>query len=440
MEKFSLTVALLMFASCAFAQRSRHETTIEETDSGRIETTVTTDKYKVETNYFFDNCFITLGAGAQFYMGDNEKHMHFKDLLTPAIDLSIGKWFSPALGLQISYTGYKFKGLWADHYAGQNFKTDKEYTNPKSNYKGTGKLYEQKANFFNLHTEGLLNLNNLFWGYKERFYSIIPYVGVGWIRSYNAPETDVKKHVDYITFNAGIINSFRLSDALSLNVTIRGAIVNDGFDGEVSGNYYKGPADQEQELKGQGGQNYHFDGYGGITVGLTYRFKYRGWDKARSVKTTRNDEKQIALLMDNINQLRAENEELRNMPPAIIEENQIITFPYLVNFVIDKVVVVNREKVNLSFVAEMMKTLPQKKFLITGYADKYTGSKNRNVWLGENRAKNVYKILTEEFGVPARQLVVDNMGGVDNMFYDDPQLSRSVVISEIEETPIPSNR
>ena len=57
----------------------------------------------------------------------------------------------------------------------------------------------------------------------------------------------------------------------------------------------------------------------------------------------------------------------------------------------------------------------------------------RNLWLAENRAKNVYKVLTEEFSVSADQLVLDDKGGVDNMYYDDPQLSRSVIISKYNE-------
>ena len=110
-----------------------------------------------------------------------------------------------------------------------------------------------------------------------------------------------------------------------------------------------------------------------------------------------------------------------------------ITFPYLVNFVIDKVEVVNRERVNLKVVADMMKATPEQKYIICGYADKHTGTVRRNIWLAEHRAKNVYRILTEEFGVPKSQLILDDKGGVENMFYDDPQLSRSAIISKYEE-------
>ena len=140
-------------------------------------------------------------------------------------------------------------------------------------------------------------------------------------------------------------------------------------------------------------------------------------------------------------ELNEEINRLRNMP--VPEESQntnivdvlkdIVTFPYLVNFVIDKVEVVNRERVNLGVVAAMMKATPDQKYLITGYADKHTGTVKRNEWLAKNRAKNTFTVLVEEFGVPASQLILDDKGGVENMYYDDPQLSRSAIITPYEE-------
>ena len=51
---------------------------------------------------------------------------------------------------------------------------------------------------------------------------------------------------------------------------------------------------------------------------------------------------------------------------------------------------------------------------------------------GEGRAQNVYDILVNQFGVPASQLVKDSKGGVDYMYFNDEQMSRSVIISEVK--------
>ena len=65
-------------------------------------------------------------------------------------------------------------------------------------------------------------------------------------------------------------------------------------------------------------------------------------------------------------------------------------------------------------------------------ADKATGTADRNQWLAENRAKNVYDMLVNEYGVPASSLVLDSKGGVDNLYFNDPQMSRSVIIQEVK--------
>ena len=172
-----------------------------------------------------------------------------------------------------------------------------------------------------------------------------------------------------------------------------------------------------------------------MNVGVTYYLKERGW-KRTITNTTYYVQDRSA-----IDQLNEEIGRLKNMPPVTIIDTVVINqggggslaHPYLVNFVINKAEVVNRERVNLKVVAEMMKATPEQKYLICGYADKYTGSVARNTWLAEQRAKNVFQVLTEELGVPAEQLVLDDKGGVDNMYYDDPQLSRSAIISKYEE-------
>lgn len=65
---------------------------------------------------------------------------------------------------------------------------------------------------------------------------------------------------------------------------------------------------------------------------------------------------------------------------------------------------------------------------ISGYADKGTGSPATNERLSKARAEAIYNVLVNEFGVPASQLTTSHYGGVDNMYYDDPRLSRAVIV------------
>lgn len=67
------------------------------------------------------------------------------------------------------------------------------------------------------------------------------------------------------------------------------------------------------------------------------------------------------------------------------------------------------------------------KYIVTGYADAATGNKKINDKLSRKRAEAVYECLTKEFGVPESLLEIDHKGGVENMFYDDPALSRAAI-------------
>lgn len=150
------------------------------------------------------------------------------------------------------------------------------------------------------------------------------------------------------------------------------------------------------------------------------------------------DNTEIDRLNGEINRLRAENDQLKNQAPTkevvkeVVASKEFVTFPYLVNFDINKTDVVNREMFNLNSVAEMIKATPGKKYAVVGYADKQTGSSERNAQLAEQRAKNVYDTLIKKYGVPASSLVLDSKGGVDYMYQNDAQVSRSVLISEVK--------
>ena len=155
--------------------------------------------------------------------------------------------------------------------------------------------------------------------------------------------------------------------------------------------------------------------------------------QAQTVYVT--DKAEVDRLNDEVNRLRAQVERMSSIhvdQPRVNTEVKTVTFPYLVNFSIGQSEVENRDKVNLETVAQMIKATPDKKYTVYGYADKQTGSEERNAQLAQERSRNVYDILIKQFGVKASQLVRDAKGGVDVMYLNDPQLSRSVIISEVK--------
>ena len=143
---------------------------------------VPVSKYSVQTNSFWDNWFVSLNAGAQFSYLYPEGSQEFKDRITFSGLAYVGKWFTPGIGMRLAANGYKFQG------------------------------YSSKLDYVNLHVDALMNVTNMIMGYNpDRLYSMVPYVGMGGVRVFD--------HDTYsFGFNAGILNTFRLSDSWSVNL------------------------------------------------------------------------------------------------------------------------------------------------------------------------------------------------------------------------------
>ncbi len=397
-QKKAILAACLLLAACpSFAQQEGGK---DAETTERVE--YSADKYKVETNRFGGNWFISVGAGGQVYFGDHDRQAKFGDRLSPALDIAVGKWFTPVIGVRAMYSGLSVKG------ATQNgAHTTGEAVPGKGGYGYW--LQKQKFNYFNLHADALFNLCNLFGGYKEnRIYNLSAYAGLGLMRVSDEPsQTDISAHF-------GLLNSFRLCSALDLNLDLRGTVVDDDFDGE---------------LGGRGGE-----GLFTATIGLTYKFKPRGWNRSKTVvrEVYHNDE--INALRE---QLSRANDENARLETALAQEQKEkaeaaqvkhIVSSSLITFRIGKSDLSNEARVNLGMLAEVIKQGdPSAVYTVTGYADAGTGSKALNERLSKARAEAVYNCLVNEFGVDKSQLKIDYKGGVDNMFYDDPRMSRAVI-------------
>ena len=371
------------------------------------------NSYRYEVGTFNDNWSIGLGGGVNMYLGEHDRQIPINHRLSPAVDFYAAKWFTPVVGFRVGYTGLSFKGA-------TNLMTDFPHsTGERYSEEGAHHpLYHQKWGFFNIHADFMLNLVNLIGGYKERVYNVSPYFGVGLIRSYQTPVATK------LSGNVGILNTFRLCDALDLNIDIRGTLVPEDFDAEggvrPGANY---------------GGVYSSDGFLTASIGLAYKFNPRGWVQGKDRHYLRTERTTVKVTDDAaLAALKADNAALQQalaeaQVKAVVE--QFHHMPgYLVTFDINKSKLQNKDRVNLGKIAEALKDTDDSVILLlTGYADEGTGTVKINERLSRERAEAVYNCLVNEFGVKPERLETDYKGGVENMFYDDAILSRSVVIS-----------
>ncbi len=393
-KKTFIAAICLAAASTAFSQEA-------VTDDVVVEETIeySTDKHKVETNGFWSNWFVSAGAGVQMYFGDHDNNLKFGKRLSPSLDIAVGKWFSPEIGVRLMYNGLSAKGAtrWGVAHS----------TGDLVEGWNSG-LYKSKFNYFNFQIDAMFNFTNIVCGYKEdRLYNCSPYVGVGVMKVTDDPKEAA------LSGHFGIMNSFRISSAIDINLDLRGTLTSDELDGEPGGRWG--------------------EGLFAATVGITYKINPRGWNRSKTVVRNVYNNAELNAMREKLNRMNEENARLQ---AALAEADKAkaqtvvkqIASSSLIVFEIGQSKLSNQARVNLGMLAEIIKQGdPSTKYTITGYADAGTGSKKLNERLSKARAEAVRDCLVDEFGVDESQLVIDYKGGVENMFYDDPRMSRAVI-------------
>lgn len=368
MRKTILAVVFSIFGMAAIAQ----------------ETTVPQQKYSVATNSFWSNWFVQVGVDwAAFYAGQ-ERGMGltknpFKDFRSHVEGaVALGKWFTPGMGLRTKMTG-----LW-----GKTVIDEKQNCGNK---------------FWNLQESALFNLSNLYLGYNvDRVWNLIPFAGLSLARSctYNRY---------CVGFNLGLLNEFRLTNKLSLNLEIGYNRLGSDIDG------IKGTHEKDWN---------NMDSYFYAELGLTLRLGNSTWKKTPDVDAIQTmAQSELDALNAQLADMQAENERLQNelankeTPDltTITEVESVKTFittPISVFFDLGKTdIAVLKDLVNVRALAKYA-IENNCNLLVTGYADSATGSAEINKTLSEKRAERVAQELVN-MGVKRENIQTAAPGGVD---------------------------
>lgn len=394
MKKVFLVLMVSLLGVCAYAQ---DETVIE----------VQGQKGPYVTNGFWDNWFITAGGGAQVYFGESDSHGSFGNRIAPALDISLGKWITPSVGVRFQYSGLKAKG-WT--YGQLPY----SYGSPDS--KG---YYKEKFNTMNLHADFLWNISNAIGGERtDRFWNLVPYAGVGWARSYGNSTSN-----DEIALSAGLLHNWTLSDAVDISIDMKSMIVNQRY--------------------AFSNMNNGVTALVSVTAGISYKFGTVGFQRASDLVVIEDNTRyveEIAMLESMLakaeqkraqllQQIESQNNELIQQRNA---ELPVPVFPDLaIFFEIGKANLNDKAMVNIGYVADMLKQFPDKRYVLYASADKETGSPEFNMQLSQKRGEAVYKAMVEQFGVNPEQLRIVAVGSQQQKF-DKAQLNRVVVIEDQE--------
>ena len=357
-----------------------------------------------ETNRLSDNIFVGIAGGINLYFGEHDSQGKFGKRLAPALDIHVGKWFTPSIGARVGYTGLQAKG-WTT--AGTMYAKKQD-----------GDWFEEKFGVSYMHADALWNFSNAVSGYKEsRTWNFVPFVGVGWARSYGNDA-----HDNEIGFDAGLLNVVRLCSSLDLTLEARCLLVNQRFDGVTGGRTGEGMLS--------------------VTAGLAYKFNRRGFVRASNVQpvdVTPYLSRIKALESDNTTlagknkTLADENTALRNRKPETVTvagESKVSATPVALFFQIGKATLDKKELTNLDFyVKNALQADRNKTFTLYGGADKATGTAAFNQKLSEKRMQYVYDLLVNKYGISKNRLKTVAEGDRNNRF-PEPELNRTVIIME----------
>lgn len=378
MKKIFVIAAALLVSVSAFAQETNRDA------DGNIQ------YGPYETNKFFDNWFVDLGAGLNTTFLDVDKFGNHG----LALQVDLGKWFTPEYGARLGYHGLK---------------------NEIKNYESALSHY----NFFKV--DGLVNISNLFGGYKEtRFWEFIPFLGFGYLGAYNASDALNRE----FAAEAGLICNFRLGNRVDLNLEI----------GDIMSR-------EHAFVQKNGGL---FINFPYATLGLGFNLGRTNWtrkattvavytaavaaaeaaanaakaaaDKAAADKAAAEAAQKA--LQDELNALKN-----RPLPTVDYFEEPVIAY-----FTIGKSVLSVTEKEHVKAAAKKILSHGDKvKFTLSGHADPGTGSARRNEYLAKERANTVCKLM-QEMGVEADKFEVSY--SVENIF-DTPELCRCVIVEKL---------
>ena len=378
MKKLLLSIAIVAFSmGSVFAQENSAEKL----------------RWKgIMNNGFWANWEIGVAGGvngAQWQvMGTNELD---KGKMGWQAELSATKWYNPIVGSRVVVAG--------------------------------GQLNKAKgatsSNFMTFTTDGIINLSNWIGGYREdRVYYAKLFGGFGGsIVDIDVETDDISGIGTGFVATYGLINTFRVCKQLDINLELKG--------------YTTPGRDLPAALKKGAGRI--ADVYS-ATLGLSYRFNKRDWNKAYSQEEIdaylasiaaleasladahRNEGKlaeRLAAQKAATDQALKDNEALR---AELAKRKTSVVSSAAVFFNFDSARLTDRAKSSMQIIQETIAAAPKDQvFTIVGHADVKTGSAAYNQKLSEKRAKAVYDYLVEQ-GVNKDQLTWKGVGSSENIF------------------------
>lgn len=351
-----------------------------------------------KTEYVFNPHWYVQGQiGAQYTLGE----VKFGDLISPNIQLGVGRQFSPIWGARFSVNAWQSKGGINEYSWADGAKVGKE----KYNWKYIAPM-----------VDGTLNLSNALCGYNpNRVVNVGLLAGIGLNVGFSnddavalaataADHNHGSENLNYawdgtkVRFvgRVGANVDFRIDDAWSIGIEANANVLSDNYNSKKAGN-----------------GDWYFNALVGVryNIGKTYT--------TRTITPPAPVEKVVERIVEKIVEVPAKTEErvkggkLRREVFFTIGKNKI-----------------SQDGFNkIQEVVDFMKKYPEATVTVTGYADRGTGSAKFNDRIAARRADVVETELVNR-GIARDRIVKSSKGSRVQPFNDNDMNRVTICIAE----------
>lgn len=367
------------------------------------------------------NWFMTIEGGANYSLMKGDKNApDFKDHIGPQAALYFGKWINPAFG-------FRFGANWTMNRGACDvtspFAKGGKFAKPYADYKHGAT--ERKWMGLGPEFDVLINFTNWLCGYKpNRVYNFVLHGGAGaywtWYRNYDgkAPEDGGKlawnpAHNTIMFMTAGITNSIRLSKHVDIFLDLQYTLVD--FSPSVS-----------NQVSAQLGFNFNLGNtqWNCPVSAKCPVWKYTDAEGDALVAKLAAKDRRIADLEQQLDACLKRPKAAAAATQVVHDCEGLATVYYPIN----QYGLSSREKTILKSVAAVMQENSDKTYVLTGWADNYTGTDEVNARLRQLRADGVKNYLVNCGVNPDQLKVVTDNNNLTDFGAKSAPLDRAVTI------------
>jgi outer membrane protein OmpA-like peptidoglycan-associated protein len=332
--------------------------------------------------------YIQLQGGAQYTLGE----IDFSDLISPNVQVALGRQFSPVFGARLAVNAWQ----------------------SKAGIEAAGNTYKWKWMYVAPGIDLTFNLSNLFCGFNpNRIFNFSVFGGlganIGWdnkiddikaaaaaLYPLTTTATGTSENTQYawdgtkvrVFGRAGVAADFKVSDAVTLGLEVNANTLSDRYNSKKAGNW-----------------DWYFNALAGVKINLGKTYS------TRTIEAPKVPEKVVERVIERVVEKPAP--QVVEPTRAVAEKKEVEETKFrrdIFYLKAGKTWIDKSEYKKVKEVADYMKEHPNCTVEITGYADRGTGNPKINNNLSQRRAQAVANMLMRNYGIKKNRIKVDYKG------------------------------